>query len=184
MNIANLLTISRIIMSPLILIMFQLSDIPMHISLIILLIVLCVYSEISDILDGHLSRKFNTASDFGKLADPFADSIYHLTIFFCFAQQNWIPLWMPMVLLYRDLIVSALRMYALNKKIIIGARGSGKIKAIVQGTCSIVILVLILKEGGSIIRIDNKIYWLGLIAVLTTVWSAIDYSFGILRKVN
>ena len=167
MNIANILTISRVILSPLLLLLFQLIPTPMSVTWIALLVVICVYSEISDILDGHLSRKYNTTSDFGKLADPFADSIYHLTIFFCFAQQNWIPLWMPMILLYRDLIVSALRMYALNKGLVLGARSSGKIKAIVQGMCSILILLLILNKGGDTSAISNSLYLLGLVAVFS-----------------
>ena len=182
MNIANALTVSRVVLSPLILILFQVvGDEPMSSKIIALLIGLFVFSEISDILDGHLSRKYNTVSDFGKLADPFADSVYHLTIFFCFVQQGWIPLWMPMVLLYRDLTVSALRMYSLNKNIVVGARASGKIKAIVQGTCSILMMAILLKHNGDAVAVADGLYNLALIAVLTTLWSAVDYTFGILK---
>ena len=85
MNLSNKFTFTRIIFAP---ILFLLYNIPIwtgkfaFISLIIALPLL-VFAEFTDYLDGHYARKHNVVSDFGKLFDPFADVILHLTSFVC-----------------------------------------------------------------------------------------------------
>lgn len=181
MSLSDALTNFRIVASPFVLAIFMLSS---GMNLLWSLVVFCTLAEISDAFDGYFARKFNTVTDFGKLADPFADSIFRLTIFFGFAHQGWIPFWMPMILMYRDLIVSALRMYALQNNMVIAARASGKIKAIVQGTALFAIIFMIMKHGGDLSPVREPVLWLGYISVAITVYSCIDYIFGILKSVK
>src|SRR5471030_2418157 len=104
-------------------------------------------SELSDILDGVLARRLNQVSNFGKLLDPYADSTFRLSCYFAFASNahgHWIPLWMVMILLYRDLLVTVIRTFAVERGVYIHARASGKIKAITQGTVVFVTLIVAL----------------------------------------
>jgi len=109
---------------------------------------LALVSEVSDGLDGFLARRRNVVSNFGKLMDPCADSIFRLSCFFCFAGAGWAPLWMVVVMFYRDMGVGALRTFAAERGVIVAARFAGKCKALVQAGGALAILAIALGEGG------------------------------------
>jgi CDP-diacylglycerol---glycerol-3-phosphate 3-phosphatidyltransferase len=141
-------------------------------------------SEISDILDGILARRWNQVSDFGKILDPYADSTFRLSCYFAFASQahgRWIPLWMVMILFYRDLLVTVIRAFGIERREFVSARASGKIKAIAQGTVVISLLVLALwhgDDGGRLVDesgVAKSVMW---VVTAVTAWSAWDYFWG------
>jgi CDP-diacylglycerol--glycerol-3-phosphate 3-phosphatidyltransferase len=131
--------------------------------------------------------------------DPYADSAFRLTVFFSFAgsEHNWVPLWMVMVLLYRDILTSVIRTFAMKRGVVVAARISGKIKAISQATAIISVLVIaIAQELGP--RLPTFLAWLGVTggtvssvkasavpimwAVVTiAVWSGVDYAWACRR---
>lgn len=143
-------------------------------------------SELSDILDGILARRLNQVSDFGKLLDPYADSTFRLSCYFSFASQahgKWVPLWMVMILLYRDLLVTVIRTFGVERRQFVHARASGKIKAIAQGSVVFVILLIAViygeeyvayetKGGGPANAVAQTLMWL---VTAVTTWSLIDY---------
>jgi CDP-diacylglycerol--glycerol-3-phosphate 3-phosphatidyltransferase len=143
-------------------------------------------SELSDILDGILARKLNQVSDFGKLLDPYADSTFRLSCYFSFASQahgKWIPLWMVMILFYRDLLVTVIRTFGVERRIFVHARSSGKIKAIAQGTVVFVTLAVAIwfgeesvaydaPPGHQVTSIAHTLMW---VVTAVTLWSAWDY---------
>ena len=148
---------------------------------------LAVLSELSDILDGILARKLNQVSDFGKLLDPYADSVFRLSCYFAFASHahgKWIPLWMVMVLFYRDLLVTVIRTFGVERREFVQARASGKIKAIAQGTVVIVTLAVALLFGEQYVAYEatargsyatslaRMLMW---VVTVVTLWSAGDY---------
>jgi len=152
--------------------------------LLICLIVLSL-SEISDILDGILARKLNQVSNFGKLLDPYADSTFRLTCFFAFTSQahgKWVPLWMVMILFYRDLLVTVIRTFGVERGVFVHARASGKIKAIAQGSVVFVTLAVALIFGEH--HVVYKTNEMGLaqmlmwVVTIVTLWSAFDYFWG------
>jgi CDP-diacylglycerol--glycerol-3-phosphate 3-phosphatidyltransferase len=141
-------------------------------------------SEISDIMDGILARRWNQVSDFGKILDPYADSTFRLSCYFAFASQahgKWIPLWMVMILFYRDLLVTVIRAFGIEQREFVAARASGKIKAIAQGTVVISLLVLALwhgDDGGRLVDesgVAKSVMW---VVTAVTAWSAWDYFWG------
>lgn len=141
-----------------------------------------VLAETTDLLDGLLARQSKQVSDFGKLMDPYADSVYRLTCFFCFASdaQNgpWIPIWMVLVLFYRDIVSSMTRVFALRQGMVVAARGSGKVKAWTQAAVMMALILLATLRGATGSGLDKLLRY-GLIfmwiAVVVAVWSGIDY---------
>jgi len=157
-----------------------------------LCLLLVLASEASDILDGYFARKYGQVSDFGRLMDPYADSAFRLTVLFSFSSRvaareignPWVPLWMVVVLFYRDLLTSVLRTFAIRRGVVVAARASGKIKAIVEAVAMVAILVIALRHeirGLPADMVRRPAYWMMLVVLVVAVWSGIDY-FWACRK--
>ena len=137
MKPSNAFTLTRIIFAP---IFFILYFIPIwigaftKISLLVAIPFLC-FAEFTDFLDGFYARKHNEVSDFGKIFDPFADVILHMTTFVClmFSTGNfggYTPRFVFILIMYREMGQTFLRMVAAKKGIAIAARKGGKIKTV------------------------------------------------------
>jgi CDP-diacylglycerol--glycerol-3-phosphate 3-phosphatidyltransferase len=85
--------------------------------------------EITDLIDGKVARSRKEVSDFGKLFDPFADTLVWLTFFLCFVADRILPVIPFLIILYREFGILFLRNLMLHKGIAMGARRGGKIKA-------------------------------------------------------
>ena len=89
-----------------------------------------VVSEITDMLDGMIARKRAEVSDFGKLFDPFADTLTQISYFLCFIIDGILPPLLFLAVLYREFSMLFLRNLMLKKGIAQGARPGGKIKTV------------------------------------------------------
>lgn len=108
MTLPNQLTILRIILSPVFLILFLSDQIWMkQVSVIIYII-----AALSDWYDGWLARKFNYITSWGKFWDPLADKILTSVAFIAFAVVDLIPVWMVIIIVGRDVIITLLRVFA------------------------------------------------------------------------
>lgn len=148
-----------------------------------------VLSETSDVLDGIIARRFGLVSDFGKILDPYADSTFRLSVYFSFASQahgHWIPLWMAMILFYRDLLVTVIRNFGIERRVFVQARASGKIKAVAQGGVAFAVLLIAAvrgeqwvsyysETGATVTGLAHGLMWL---VTAFTLWSAWDYFWG------
>ena len=136
MNLANMLTLFRIILAPVFFVIylsprffpsfFQNGSgwtIPVLWSIFIV-------SEITDYFDGLAARKLNLTSDFGKLFDPFADTLTQITIFLCFVIDGIFPALLFLIVIYREFSILFLRNLMLKKGAAMGARLCGKIKTV------------------------------------------------------
>ncbi len=140
-------------------------------------LVLAIVSELSDVLDGALARKMGLDSPLGQALDPLCDSLYRLTVFMAFAAAGWIPLWLVFPFLFRDVIVSYARIMAASRGVKIGARISGKIKAVVQGAAQIgVVIVYMMGLAENI-----ALVMIGLAAAMT-LYSLFDYVQGFAKS--
>ena len=137
MKTSNGFTLTRILFAP---IFFILYFIPLwtvaftKLSLLIAIPLLC-FAEFTDFLDGHYARKHNEVSDFGKIFDPFADVILHMTTFVCLMFSagtigGYTPRFVFIMIMYREMSQTFLRMVAAKKGIAIAARKGGKIKTV------------------------------------------------------
>jgi CDP-diacylglycerol--glycerol-3-phosphate 3-phosphatidyltransferase len=146
-------------------------------------VALALLLEISDIADGFVARKYNIVTDFGKLYDPFSDAFSRYTLFLGFYAYDVVvaPLWMVLAIFYRDSAVSFLRSIAATRHVVIAARTSGKVKAIIQGVgTQVIFLFLILPEFTPLSQ-DNANEFAGSVMffiTLATVASFFDYFWG------
>lgn len=127
-NVANNITFVRIALSFVALALVMSGDI----KLLLVAIILIAYSELTDMLDGYLARRDNIVTSLGKLLDPLSDSISRFIYFFAFGYMGLFPIWLVIVLFVRDIIVAYIRTYMSLMGIAMGARWSGKAKALVQ----------------------------------------------------
>lgn len=193
MSWPNLLTLFRLFSAPIFLALFIgtgkggfLSDVLSPNAGLWACLVVLSLSELSDILDGVLARKLNQVSDFGKLLDPYADSTFRMSCYFSFASHahgKWIPLWMVMILFYRDLLVTVIRTFGVEQRVFVHARASGKIKAIAQGSVVFVTLAVAAIYGedyvayesavrGHVTQLARTLMW---VVTIVTAWSGLDY---------
>jgi CDP-diacylglycerol--glycerol-3-phosphate 3-phosphatidyltransferase len=114
----------------------------------VILIVVYVLIEVSDVLDGHIARSKDLVSDYGKLMDPFADTISRLTYFVCFAAVGIMPVWALMVIIYREFGIVFIRMLMYRHGQALAARGGGKLKATFYALGGFVGILIVLTEYG------------------------------------
>ncbi len=143
MNLANKITVSRIILSILILILLMVPWEAMNIyfpiyvfkSIIIDLKfviagILFLIASLSDTLDGYIARKNNMVTDFGKVVDAIADKLLVNGLLIVLAYNRIIPLVIPVVIVLRDIVVDTCKMISGNKGKVVAASMLGKIKTV------------------------------------------------------
>lgn len=147
MNLPHFFTLLRIVISPAFPILYLQHE-AMGLSVFWLpfvLLGLLVICESSDLFDGFFARRRNQVTDLGKVLDPMADSITHISVFLTFTQGIvQLPLMLVFVFLYRDLFISALRTICALRGVALGARLSGKAKTAVQSGAAFFILGLMI----------------------------------------
>ena len=137
MNLPNKLTVSRLILTAIFLLaMFV--EFPFHITAAL---VLFVAASLTDLFDGIIARRRNLVTDFGKLMDPLADKVLICSAFIAFIELEWMPAWMVIVIVARELAITGLRLLAASKNIVLAAERQGKNKTISQITAAIALLV-------------------------------------------
>jgi CDP-diacylglycerol--glycerol-3-phosphate 3-phosphatidyltransferase len=133
MTAADKVTSIRLILAPVFFTVYLLPRffaLPAGLLWVIMLWVLFIASEITDLLDGRIARARNEVSDFGKLFDPFADTLVRITYFLCFVLDSILPAPLLLIVLYREFSIQFLRNLLLKKGVVQGARNGGKLKAV------------------------------------------------------
>lgn len=164
-NIPNKITILRVSLTPLFAIIL-LVNIPYKNELAAFIFIML---SVSDVLDGYFARKTRQVTEFGKLIDPIADKLLISTALI-FLIGKGVVLWMAIVIIAREIILTAVRIYLLPARLVVPASNIGKAKTIVQ---SIAIVFVLLKLPMS--------WFIMLAAVLLTVISGVGYFIRIKR---
>jgi len=182
MNLADKLTASRLFMAPVFFIVFTWGDSIglSRTAIVIILWTVFILVELSDLLDGMAARVMKTVSGFGKLFDPFADVFARLTYFVCFAVTGIMPLWIFLVIIYREFSQLFLRQLVAEKGVAMGARPGGKVKAVfymLAGAASLLLWsfrslgVMVSMEGPLSVAVAVLYY----VAAALSVGSFVDY---------
>ena len=155
MVLPNQLTVLRIILSPIFLLLF-LSESPVlkQISLVIFII-----AVLTDWYDGWLARKFNYITTWGKFWDPLADKILTSVAFIGFVILHIIPLWMVVIIISRDIIVTGLRAYADYKSKTFSTSYYAKWKTFIQMTFLYYLLIVYVAEYIPQLYLGNEKYF-------------------------
>ncbi len=167
MNLANKLTMSRILMIPVFIALLVFSKDNDSVYRYAALGVFVVAAA-TDALDGHVARKYNMITDFGKLMDPLADKILVSSALIILTELGNIDSWIVAIVIAREFIISGIRLIATEKNIIIAASPLGKLKTVSQ-MLSIILMLLSIE---SIHVITNISIWL--MCILSVV-SLLDY---------
>lgn len=187
MNLANKLTIFRIILVPIMAIIPYLNlqgdfmGLPLTYFWILLIFIV---ASITDKLDGYIARSRNQVTTFGKFLDPLADKILVLTAMVLLVELGKIPAWIPVIVLAREFLVSGYRLIAVEKGgQVIAASIWGKLKTVTQMIA--IILIMFDKNNfwdcfrGGLTGVDFAINLLAtvllLISVVATIFSGADY---------
>ena len=171
MNLANKLTILRVILVP-IFIAFMTID-ALWAKVVGLLIF--IIASLTDMLDGQIARKRNMITTFGKFADPLADKMLTTAAFLVFMQQGIIGAWPVFIILVREFAVSGIRLAAAAEGEVIAASFWGKFKTVTQMLSIVVgiILMCIPQIPSNITALIIQILvW---ICVVFTVISGVEY---------
>lgn len=177
MNLANKLTIFRVIIVPFFVFFMCFTGIEHR---YLYALILFIIASITDMLDGKIARKYNMITSFGKFLDPLADKILVAAALVCFVELKWTSAWVVCIILAREFVVSGVRLVAAgsDKKVVIPAGWLGKIKTAVTMVAICVILFLHILEGFGVM--DGQTFPIQLISdVLMYVSAALTLASGV-----
>ena len=137
MNLPNKLTLSRFVLTAAFLVV-MFSNRRYYETVALLLF---SAASLTDYFDGKIARRDKLITNFGTLMDPLADKILVCSAFIAFVGLGWIPAWMVVVIVARELAITGLRLLAASKNLVLAAEGYGKHKTISQIVAIIAILV-------------------------------------------
>ena len=170
MNLPNKLTLFRIFLIPVFIIVMMI-NIP---NKFLIACMIFIIASVTDAMDGHIARKYNLITDFGKFMDPLADKLLVISALTSMIEYNLVAAWMVIIIVARELTVSILRAIAAADGKVIAASSGGKLKTISQ-MVSIVILLLGADTGNLLFLNIGRITIL--IATLLTLYSGWEYVY-------
>jgi CDP-diacylglycerol--glycerol-3-phosphate 3-phosphatidyltransferase len=145
MNLPNLLTLSRILMTFLLMALLFVPGAAAKAMAVILFLLCCL----TDYLDGHIARARGLVSDFGRIMDPLADKVLVLGAFLAFVELQLVAAWMVALIMVREFLITGLRLFALRRGRVLAAETAGKHKTVSQmTTIFLVLLFIFLREVG------------------------------------
>ena len=128
-----------------------------------------VAASVTDWFDGHLARKYNLITNFGKFMDPLADKLLVCSAMICMIELDKLPAWVVIIIIGREFLISGFRLIAAENGIVIAANYWGKFKTVSQ---MIMIILLMLDFGGIFTVLTQIFIWL---SVALTIISLLTY---------
>ena len=184
MNLANKLTLIRIILVPVFLIFIAARHIPYGSTIATVIFIL---ASITDKLDGYIARSRNQITNFGKFMDPLADKLLVTAALISLVELHVVPAWAAVIIIAREFAVSGLRSIAAAQGRVIAASWWGKIKTVIQIIAIILLLIKInLGDFNYVMEfVRNSGFWtqffntvpsiMLMVAVIITLISGYDY---------
>ena len=137
-------------------------------------------ASVTDFLDGYIARKFHYVSNLGKFLDPLADKLLICAIFVQMTYLTWVPAWVTIIIIIRELAVTGLRAVAADENIVIAADKYGKWKTICQ---SLALGPLIYHYPLFEIDVTQIAYYILVLALILTIYSGVNYFLNFYRSV-
>ena len=180
MNLPNKLSMIRIFLIPVILVLGIIESINFNGNVLknelfmgvtlgnILILVVFALASFTDFLDGHIARKNNLVTDFGKFIDPLADKLLVCSALICLIPSGKLATWIVLVIIAREFIISGFRLVASDNGIVIAASYWGKFKTVFQ----MVMICLMIADIAQLAIVTLVVMY---IALALTVISLVDY---------
>ena len=172
LNIPNALTMLRILMVPVVVVAL-LAEIPDG---DLVAGVVFALAALTDGLDGYIARRRDAVTTFGKLMDPLADKLLIVAALVSLVALDRLQAWIAMVIIARELAVTALRAVAVEEGVVISASWLGKVKTGLQ----VAAVIALIAVDPATTAVDVLVY----AAVAATVVSGADYFFGVRRRIE
>jgi CDP-diacylglycerol--glycerol-3-phosphate 3-phosphatidyltransferase len=172
LNLPNFLTVLRILLVPVIVVAL-LAETPNGDALAAVVFALAAFT---DGLDGYIARSRGSITTFGKLMDPLADKLLIIAPLVLLVSFDRIAAWVAMVIIAREFAVTALRMVAAERGVVIPAGPLGKLKTI----CQVAAIFASIAVPSAPVWVDTIVY----VAVAVTVVSGADYFFGMRKRLR
>ncbi|WP_339294436.1 CDP-diacylglycerol--glycerol-3-phosphate 3-phosphatidyltransferase [Paenibacillus sp. FSL W7-1279] len=183
MNLANKITIARIMLIPLFILFF--AEYPLwltensrffgfiHVYGTYIALGVFVLASATDKLDGYIARKYNQITNLGKLLDPLADKLLISVALIMMVQSGMVATWIAVAIIAREFVITGLRMVASEQGIALSADSLGKLKMVLQ----VIAIAAVLLDNYpfqlvTMIQVDE---FLMLAAVALTIYSGIHY---------
>lgn len=172
-NLPTILTFSRIILIPFFILITPKSP--------LLGISIFLIASATDFLDGYLARRSGQITKFGVILDPIADKFLVISALILLVDMVRISAWIAIAIIVREFAVTALRVVALSKNIVISAETGGKLKTVSQMTA---IILLLLPGGIGDIDFYDVGFILMYIALILAMVSGIKYTISFWRQIQ
>ena len=161
MNTANKITMIRVVLVPIFMVLFMIDNVMCHYAALGVF----VLASITDAIDGHVARKYNQVTTFGKFVDPLADKVLTTAAFLILMYYDRMSVWALMIVLVREFAVAGIRLVA-----------AGKLKTVTQ-MVAIIVAMLLLPIQNTFLGVHPKLIsdiliW---ISVVFTIISGVDY---------
>ena len=173
----NAITLARILAAPVIIILFSVYPAGGPWVSAICAVVFLV-AALTDLLDGHLARKYNLVSTLGKFLDPLADKLLVSAALIMLIPMGRVPAWVVFMILTREMAVTGLRAIAAERGLVIAASAGGKRKTLAQNIALFCLLWHYSLLWADLAAIGTVILYL---ALVITYWSGAQYFIGFFK---
>lgn len=172
LNLPTILTLSRIVLIPFFIIITP--DNP------VLGIVIFGIASLTDFFDGWLARKTGTITKFGIILDPIADKFLVISALILLVDLERLSVWLAIIIIVREFLVTGLRAVALSKDIVIPAEMGGKLKTTAQITAILLLIIDIEIFGVDLYDLGTVLIW---VAMVLSVVSGVKYTVSFWKKI-
>ena len=167
MNTANKITMIRVVLVPIFMVLFMIDNVMCHYAALGVF----VLASITDAIDGHVARKYNQVTTFGKFVDPLADKVLTTAAFLILMYYDRMSVWALMIVLVREFAVAGIRLVAAGEGKVVAAS-----KTVTQ-MVAIIVAMLLLPIQNTFLGVHPKLIsdiliW---ISVVFTIISGVDY---------
>lgn len=153
----------------------------------VIALILFIIASFTDYLDGYLARKNNQITNFGKFFDPLADKVLINSVLVFFAAFEYIPIWIVVIFIIRDIMVDGLRMNLSTKGKVLSADKFGKLKTFFQMIGIIVLFIIHSQPTSNYWGYNYDSYYTFslipiLIALYFSIYSGIKYYYNNIQE--
>jgi len=176
MNLPNKLTVLRAVLIPVFLFFMYADFIPFHFTIALFVFVI---ASLTDALDGHIARKHNLVTDFGKFLDPLADKALVIAALAVFVEKGIMGAVPFIIIIIREFMVSGLRLVTADKGVVVAAGFWGKLKT--AFTMVAIIFTLVFSAASADFKIfdiipgetgENLMFW-GFLLIQVLIWISV-----------
>lgn len=191
MNLPNKLTVTRLVFVPIFFLSYLLRNLHFESAPIVstvLMVVCYLVAELSDLLDGKIARKHNLVTDLGKVLDPFADTLSHLTFFVCFLSFGVMPVWTFVIIMWREFAILFMRMLIIKQ----GGKAMpanifGKSKTVLYAITTLltIIFITVITFSSAVVRggaFETVLYVLFSLSALASLMSFCIYLKDVMKS--